>query len=226
MFKTSALRLLVAACSLFALGAENWPAATAAGETALEKLDASLKLIPADAAFYSSMLRNREQFESFLQSNAFAKLKELPVTQMGLQMFRAEAANPQSEVAQALAVLKNPEVKKLVDLAADMFSHEIFLYGDKSCIDFLDLLMELNAAQRFEPLMLNIQGADNGRSRRNLQAQAAFSTLMDNLDAVAVPNMLLGFKLDKPAAANEALIKLEMLLNVGLSQAPRSSRAP
>jgi len=144
----------------------------------------------------------------------------LPVTQMGLQMFRAQAANPQSEVSQALMVLKNPEVKKIVDLAADMFSHEVFMYGDESCINFLDLMMELNAAQRFQPLMLKLQGAENGMDRRNVQAEALLSTVVENLDNLAVPNVLVGFKLDKPAAANEALIKLEMFLNIAMAAAP------
>jgi hypothetical protein len=37
---------------------------------------------------------------------------------------------------------------------------------------------------------------------------------------VAVPNVLMGFRLEDPAAARESIVKLEMLLNIGLSQAP------
>ena len=51
-------RFLVALATLVAAAAR--PAAA----DDLAKLDTSLKLIPADAAFYSSMLRNREQFQA------------------------------------------------------------------------------------------------------------------------------------------------------------------
>ena len=67
-----------------------------AGE--LDKLDTSLKLIPADAAFYSSMLRNREQIDAFLHSNAWEKLKSMPSVQMGLAMFNAQAQQGGSPV--------------------------------------------------------------------------------------------------------------------------------
>ena len=44
----------------------------------------SLDVVPADAAFYSAMLRNREQFDAIVNSKAFAKIKDLPYVQMGL----------------------------------------------------------------------------------------------------------------------------------------------
>ena len=75
MSKAAWLRCFCVALALVGASAGIWPAITAARAGDLEKLDTSLKLIPADAAFYSSMLRNREQIEMFLQSKAFAKLQ-------------------------------------------------------------------------------------------------------------------------------------------------------
>jgi len=77
-----------------ALTAAGWWAASSAPASELDKLDTSLKLIPADAAFYSSMLRSREQFEAIAASNAWAKIKAMPVVQMGLSMYQAQLANP------------------------------------------------------------------------------------------------------------------------------------
>lgn len=220
MGKASWLRFVVVALMILGIGMGNWSAASALRAADLEKLDTSLKLIPSDAAFYSSSLRNREMLENFVKSNAFAKLKGLPYVQMGLQMFQMQAANPESEVSRGLQALKNPEVKKVVDLLADMFSNEIFLYGDESCVDFLDLFMEINSATTYGPLMLKAEGENAGLRPEQLQAKAVMSVVMENIDNVAVPNMLMGFKLDRPAAANEELIKLEMFLNMGLSMAP------
>ena len=75
-------------------------AARPAAAADLAKLDTSLKLIPADAAFYSSMLRNREQFEAIKNSNAWAKIMEMPVVQMGLFLYNAQVETPDSGPAQ------------------------------------------------------------------------------------------------------------------------------
>src|SRR5271157_2011014 len=56
----------------------------------------SLDLVPADAVFYSAMLRNREQFEKIVNSKAFAKIKALPYVQMGLAGLQAQATQPGS----------------------------------------------------------------------------------------------------------------------------------
>ena len=74
-------------------GLAGWPGG---GATELDKLDTSLKLIPEDAAFYSSMLRNREQFEAIRNSNAWAKVREMPVVQMGLSLYQAQLGTPSS----------------------------------------------------------------------------------------------------------------------------------
>ena len=66
--------------------------------------------------------------------------------------------------------------------------------------------------------MLKAQGQVAGLNEEQLKARAVLLALLENLDSVAVPNMLMGFKLDKPAAANEALIKLEAMLNAALPQ--------
>ena len=77
----NSVRLLVLAIAIAAAGGLAASPLTA-GE--LDKLDTSLKLIPADAAFYSTTLRTREQFEAVTESNAWAKIKQMPMVQMGL----------------------------------------------------------------------------------------------------------------------------------------------
>ena len=39
-------------------------------------------MVPADAAFYSASLRLKEQLDIFLESNAYAKLMEIPLVQL------------------------------------------------------------------------------------------------------------------------------------------------
>src|SRR5207244_2684188 len=89
----------------------------------------SLRWVPADAAFYSAMLRNREQLDAVLRSRAWARLKSLPAVQMGLQLLQAQQAQPAPQVAPFLEIYQKPENQQLVALLGDMFSEEVFSYG-------------------------------------------------------------------------------------------------
>ena len=191
----------------------------AAGE--LDKLDTSLKLIPADAAFYSSMLRNREQLDAFLHSNAWEKLKSMPSVQMGLAMFNAQAQQQGSPVWRFEEARQNPEIKKLINLAADMGSNEIYMYGDKDCTAFIALLQSINSAMSYGPAILQATGKAKGQSPDKLQKKAILETLIAHQDLLKFPNVLVGFRLKKPSAANEALIKLETILNVSMEALPQ-----
>ena len=55
-----------------------------------KKPDSSLALIPADAAYYGAMLRNREQIDAVAKSKAWAKIKNLPLVQMAWGMLEKE----------------------------------------------------------------------------------------------------------------------------------------
>jgi hypothetical protein len=102
----------------------------AAGD--LNKLDCSLKLIPANAAFYRAMLRNREKFDAIANSRAWAKFKStLPSRQ---ELDNALANNPIAAIVagQVLGFFQLPENQELIQLLADMVSHEVFIYGGET----------------------------------------------------------------------------------------------
>ena len=199
------VRLLIVAVALLAVGL---PAATAT------ELDTSLKLIPEDAAFYSSMMRNREQFDVLRRSNAWTKVEQMPVVQMGLSMYRMQLDVPGSGPAKLEAALENPEVRKIVDMAADMVSHDIFIYGDDSCIDFLQLVQNVIGAVRYGPVVMQATGQAEGRNPNQIQAQMMISALAENADLIGMPNMVVGFKVENADLAKEQLIKLEMFGNL------------
>ncbi len=211
----------ILAAALIALSAWQWAAVQPAAAGELDKLDTSLKLIPADAAFYSSMLRNREQVEAFLHSNAWEKIKSMPSLQMGLAMYNAQAQQQGSPVWQFQDKVQNPEAKKLINLAADMGSNEIFFYGGKNCNQFVELIQYIVSGMRYGPAILQATGKARGLSQEKLNAKVILETLIAHQDLIEFPNMLIGFRLKKPSAANEALIKMEMFLNVALEAVPK-----
>jgi hypothetical protein len=195
------------------LTATGWLVAPVAA-AGLDKLDTSLKLVPEDAAIYSSMLRNREQFDMLRQSNVWSKIEQMPAVQMVVSMYQMQLGNPGSKAAKIDAALKNPEVRKLVDLATDMASDEIFMYGDDSCTDFLKLAQDVASAVRYGPMVLQATGKAQGRNPNQLQAKMVISALAQHTDLIDVPNFVVGFKVKNADLAKEQLIKLEMFGNL------------
>jgi hypothetical protein len=206
-YRLVGLSMFVALLALVAMAAR--PAV--AGD--LAKLDTSLKLIPADAAFYTSMLRNREQIEAIKKSKAWAKVVDMPVVQWALSMYNAQAQTPGSAPAQFEAALANPEGQKVVALLADMASDEIFVYGDKKFVDLVHLFQVVNAAQSFGPAMAHLNGQAEGRKPEQIQGGAVLEALAKNTKLIDLPNLVIGFKLKNTDLAKEQLIKLEAIAN-------------
>jgi hypothetical protein len=206
-------RLVRLSILTLALTAICWPAGpTAAAEP--DKLDTSLKLVPADAAFYSCRLRNRELFDIIRNSNAWAKIREMPVVQMGTAAYQAQMSTPGSKLAMASTYMEHPEVRKIVDLLTEMVSDEVFCYGDDSCDEFLQLVQNVNNAVNYGPVVLQATGKAEGRDHGQLQARLAVSALAQHADLIDAPNAIIGFKLKNADLAKEELIKLETMCNL------------
>jgi hypothetical protein len=199
------IRFGIAAVALSAIG---WSVASAAP---LDKLDTSLKLIPEDAAFYSSMMRNREQFDILRHSKAWAKLEAMPIVQMGISMYQMQLGVPSSGPAKLQLALQNPEVRKVIDMAADVVSDEIFIYGDESCVDFVQLVQNVMNDMRYGPMVMQATGQAVGP---DVQGKVMVSSLAENVDLIGVPNFVIGFKVKNIDLAKEELIKLEMFGNL------------
>jgi hypothetical protein len=182
----------------------------------LDKLDTALKFAPADAAFCTSMLRNREQASAVRHSRAWAKIRQMPLVQMGLSLYAAQVSLPDSVPARIDAALHNPEVRKMLDLATDMVSDEVFVFGDKECIDFMGLLQDVNVAMSYGPILLQATDQTQGRAPNQLQAAMVISALARHADKIKVPGLLLGFRLKSAELANEELVKLETIGNIVL----------
>jgi hypothetical protein len=195
--------------------------ASCAAADRLEQLDTSVKLIPADAAFYSSMLRNREVLEIILKSNAWSKLMKLPITQQGLGILRLQADNPQTELGQFLAVMRTPEAKELLALAQDMGSHEIFVYGDESVGDFYQFFQNFYNGVNYKLMLLRFTAPMMGGNIEEMQKRVFVSTALENLDQLVIPDMLFGFKVTDTQTAQKALDKLEKFLNEVFEAEPR-----
>jgi len=189
--------------------AAGWLGSRPAAAGDLDKLDISLKLIPEDAAFYSATLRCREQFEAIGGSRAWAKLKAMPIVQMGLGLYHMQAVSPNSVPGKIQAAMADPEVRKLLDLARDMVSQDVFMYGESSCTDTVELSQQILGAMRYGPMVLQLTGEAKGLSGDKINGMVIMAALSENLNLIKIPDLVMGFRLSNPAAASEQLSNLE-----------------
>ena len=203
-----------------ALTAGAFASTSTAGD--LEKLDTSLKLVPEDAAFYSAMLRNREQIEAIGNSRAWKRIMDMPAVQTGLMMYQMQAADPESAPAMIEAALSNPETRRMIDTGLDMVSHEIFVYGDRDFVGFVNLLQQIMGAGQLGPLMAAAdpsQGMDMAPDQ--VQAAMLMGVMSENLDLIKVPNLIIGFKLKDTDRAAAQLEQLHAMATIVLGSNPQ-----
>ncbi len=189
-----------------------------AGE--LKDLGTSLTMMPADTAFYCSMMRCGEQIQAIADSRAWAKLMDMPAVQQGFAMYKIQAANPDSGPGQFETALKNPETQELLAMLIDMSSEDMFLYGGKDFVGTMTLIQEVANTMRFGPIMVEATGQKGELSDDEVMQAMLMAALADNIELLKVPNMVMGFKVKDTDRIKAQLAKLQMIGNVLLMQVP------
>ncbi|MEX0669695.1 MAG: hypothetical protein WD060_04465 [Pirellulales bacterium] len=110
--------------------------------------DVGAAVVPSDAAFLSSSLRLREQYDRITKSNAFAAVRSLPVIARALDSIEEQRTTPGSPFSTFDTFMQLPENERAVELLADMVSTDTFVYGEPSCISFWRLIRKVTAAQQ------------------------------------------------------------------------------
>lgn len=200
--------------ALILLFAASLAAAFPAPARAAEKLGNSLDFVPADAAFYASSMRMKEQLEILLSSKAWARLMELPAAKMGLGMLRAEIEKPGGAKKQWDDFSKNPDNARLVELSKDLISNEMFIYGDEQFADFVGLMFEALNSVQYAPAFYRLSDPSGALDEQQVRVMAMLETFNDNLDRLAVPDVVIGFKITDKARADLQIRRLETLINV------------
>ena len=181
-----------------------------------DKLDNSLKLVPADAAFYSTFLRNREQVKPSPRagpgpSSIPCRMKQM--WQMGEKLF--------SEDTPYGKLYNQPENRQLVELLLDMCSDEIFVYAGQDSLALMDVMMQINGAARFGPLLQMMTDTNVRSDPSKAQIQAILRVLAENPEQIKAPDVVFGFKTKKLDAAEKQLKRLEELLKGVVDQYPQ-----
>lgn len=158
----------------------------------------SLRLVPADAGLYMALLRNKQQYDLLVNSRWLARLKQMPAFQEAWDSFQQSWDDPEAEdspAARLRAFRKDPENRELIDLGLRLTHDEIFLYGDETLADVYDLYQEANWAGSFAMYEALATGDFFGTNPTAITARAWGEVLLENKDRIAVPKLLVGFKI-------------------------------
>jgi hypothetical protein len=170
-------------------------------------------VVPADAAFLSATLRAREQYDRFVNSNAYAALRKLPAVRRALDSLEEQRSMPGSPFSMVETFMQLPENEQALELLADMTATDTFVYGEPSCISFVRLLQKLQELQGTAPLQAERFDGD-GEALEGAQKAAIVKGLAANLDLLVVPDVVWGFRTTKIAAAKSQLKRIEVLLKL------------
>ena len=200
-----------------------------AGQAAdFDKLDSSLKEIPADASFYVSLMRNREQVEAVLNSKAWARLKEMPAMKQAWEAALLELDKPESPYAQYQKWVKEPENRELMDLLLEMVSDEVFIYGGSNVTEVSDLYGRMLSSGFMEAMR---QGFVTSRKKEEPpkidETQVTRLMLREsarNPNAVTVPEIVIGCKVANPERALTQIKRLEKLIQDALDRDPEAKK--
>ncbi len=228
------------ACVAAALLATSLPAASAA-----DIADSGLSMIPADAAFVSSSLRLREQYDAIVGSNAFASIKKLPAVKKFFDSLEEQREQPGSPLSIVDTFMQLPENQQALDLLADMVATDTFVYGEPSWIKVVTLFKKVQQAQQaanilgmagggFDTLLpepddaaakpVVVQPVRMQMIRTDFNNEFAtrlmLKTIADNKDLIVIPDLVWGFRTTMGEAAVTQLKRLEVLLQLATQANP------
>ena len=127
-----------------------------------DALEGGVSMIPKDAAFVSATLRLQEQIDLVLRSNAVAAIRKLPGVIQALEQYEEQKLQPGSPLSMLDTYLQLPENQQAVELLRDMVSTDTFLYGEPSCITFLELIQKVQQAQNAATILQMSRGGVPG----------------------------------------------------------------
>ncbi|MFM8635976.1 MAG: hypothetical protein ACKOEX_14400 [Planctomycetia bacterium] len=133
-------------------------AATARPAISADVAETGLAVIPSDAAFVSSTLRLREQYERVTASNAFAAIRKLPAVAKFLGSLEEQQSQPGSPLSILDTFMQLPENQQAVEVLQDMVATDTFVYGDASWVTLMELLMKVQRAQQAANILTMASG--------------------------------------------------------------------
>lgn len=169
----------------------------------------SLRLAPADVAFYSASLRLKEQVNLLLQSKAYARLMEIPVIQIAkMQAMFQWQQSTHPTISRVRDYVQSPEGQQAVAVLGEMFSEETFLFVGDDVVGLLKLLLDLNGIQR----TARIEATATGRDAAEVMVEQLWKVLQKRSDEFQVPTLVWGCRVQDAQRARRQLDAVHSLV--------------
>jgi len=194
-----------------------------ASGAAAETITPGAAVVPDDAAFLSATLRGREQYDRFINSNAFSALRDLPAVQKALDEFATQQTQPGNPLAMAAMFMQMPENKEAAELLQDMVATNTFVYGTPSWVTVAKLLKEVQQAQQAGNFAMLTNGM--GPDAQQATTGMIVKMLAENTDQIVIPDLVWGFQTTQHEAADRQLQRIEMLLKMFTQSQPMLANA-
>ncbi len=174
-----------------------------------EAADLGIGLIPDDAAFLSSTLRGKEQYDRIVSSNAFASLKELKSVAKALDELAKQQTQPGNPMALAMMMMQMPDNQEAISLLQDMVSTDTFVFGTSSWVTVSKLFKKLQSAQQAANIATLTKGTDLDLDTDATLNRLIAETLAANTDEIVIPDLVWGFHTTQVDAAKKQLDRIE-----------------
>ncbi len=172
----------------------------------------ALALVPEDTAFFSTSMDMREAFVDWSNSRMVQRMRATPFIQRLEAELREQWENPDGELAQAKGILESPNGVLVLNLAAEMASSEVFVYGGDDWCDTIESIVE------FQQEISQVVGQGEAAM------QAYFTELTpEDLDDLRVPTTVIGFRIADGDGARLLLDSLEGVLRYGLGSVEQAA---
>ena len=193
-------------CAIYSLFVVLLASAMPVGAQTVRETSA-LKFVPADVAFYSSALRNRETYGKFLRSRAFAKLSSLPLVQSGIQAAKSQV-DANGDLVELRRFLGNPQNLELFAMLREAIGDEVFAFGNEGFAAWVAALNQFNNAMQ----MTRLDGLQNGEGASEITSAKMLELIDKNPGILKVPSAVIGFKVSDGDRVKRQIDRLEALV--------------
>jgi len=184
-----------------------------------------LAIVPADAAFLSSTLRGREQYDRFVGSNAFAALRDLPAVKKAFDELAKQQAQPGNPLTIAAMFLQMPENQQALALLQDMIATDTFVYGTPSWVKLAGLFKKVQQAQQAGNIAALSKGTGIEFDSQETTLRLIVKALAENAADIVIPDLVWGFQTTQQEAAETQLKRLELTLKMFTQAQPLLANA-
>jgi hypothetical protein len=162
----------------------------------------SLRVVPADVAYYSSSLRLKEQLDAFLNSNAYARLMEIQLVQFAKGLIQTQWQQASLPAVQEFRdYVESDEGQEVIEVLKEMFADEIFVYGGNDLTDWLQLFAELNGIQQ----RVRLEASTSDEDFQQLLKKRMLRIFEERADGLDAPTIVAGFRINDADKARQQL---------------------